>query len=551
MTTRLGGPPRLSGAALRIVLQLSQTRFGARLLYRVFRSHLRLAQLERLPEHFFGDMPMDSRPLAGRAPRQLPDASLPPPGPPWSATSETLAASYRSGEATPRGVVDRALESARGLASRRPSMGPIMSYLDETARHDADASGERWRQGRPVGPLDGVPVVIKEELAVRGLPTGCGSDLSDEALAADDATLVARLRAAGAIVLGHTPMTEYGTTPLGSNPKRTMPRNPHAVDRVAGGSSTGSAVAVATGLVPVAMGGDGGGSIRGPASLCGIFGIKATWGRISRAGDGFGGTIAHVGPLASSTVDLARCLDVVAGHDPRDPQTELAPPHAGGTFVRALSRGVRGLRIGVVESEWRDASPAVARAGRDALRALEDEGAALVDVHLELARWALSVGYVLAGTETMSAHRELVARRAPFTPDLRISYAALRRLPASEYVHAQRLRSGIRRELAQAFLDVDLLAIPSTATTAPRVADAEFERGFVDARARDDLCRFMFLGNLTGLPALSAPVGLDEARLPVGLQLLGDAWDEATVLAAAAHLERLGVARVERPSVTA
>jgi aspartyl-tRNA(Asn)/glutamyl-tRNA(Gln) amidotransferase subunit A len=544
-------PPRISGKALQTIARLSQTRAGARLLYQVFRSDLRIAQLEQLPDRLFGDMPVDNRPIAGRAPRELPSEGLPLPRPPWSATSETLAESYRSGAATPRQIVDRALESARALAARRPSVGPLMEYLDETARRDADASTERWRRGNPFGPLDGVPVAIKEELAVRGLPTRAGSDLSDATPAAEDATCVARLRAAGAIVLGHTPMTEYGMTPLGFNPKRTMPRNPHANDRVAGGSSTGTAVAVATGLVPFAMGGDGGGSIRIPSSLCGVFGIKATWGRISRAGDAFGGTVAHVGPLASSTVDLARCLDATSGRDPLDLQTELAPPHAAGTFVRALSRGVRKMRIGVVESEWRDASPAVSRAGQDALRALEKEGAVLVDLRLELARWAAPVGYLTIGTESMSEHRELVAEQAPFTPDLRITYATLAQMSVSEYVHAQRLRSGIRREMAGAFTDVDLVALPSTATPAPRVTDAELEGGFLDTRALDAMCRYMFIGNLTGLPALSAPVGLDEARMPLGLQLVGDAWDEATVLAAAAHLERIGAARVERPAVTA
>jgi aspartyl-tRNA(Asn)/glutamyl-tRNA(Gln) amidotransferase subunit A len=363
---------------------------------------------------------------------------------------------------------------------------------------------------------------------------------------------VAKLRAAGAIVLGQTPMTEYGMSPLGFNPKRTMPRNPHATDRVAGGSSTGSAVAVATGLVPLAMGGDGGGSIRIPAALCGVFGIKATWGRISKRGDLFGGTVAHVGPLASSTLDLARCLEATSGRDPGDPQTELAPPTEPGSFVRALGRGVRGMRIGVVETEWADAAPGLSRAGHEALRALEKEGATLVDVRVELARWAAPAGYLAIGMESFASHRELWAeKKEGFNGDLAISYATLSEMSATEYTHSQRVRSGLRAEIARAFGDVDLLALPTTATTAARVTDAEFDGGFLDARALDACCRFTFLGNLTGLPALTAPVGLDEARLPLALQLVGDAWDEATVLAAAAHLERIGAARVERPGVTA
>ncbi|HEY3819147.1 MAG TPA: amidase [Polyangiaceae bacterium] len=543
-------PPRISGRALRTIVRLSRTGPGARLLYQVFRSDLRIAQLEALPDALFGDMPVDNRPLAGRAPRTGPHAGLPLPAAPWSGTSATRTDAYRARKTTPREVVDAALASARALAALRPSVGPLMESVDEVARREADASTERWNRGEPLGPLDGVPVVIKEEMAIRGLPTRAGTDLNDATPASEDAACVAKLRAAGAIVLGHTPMTEYGMNPLGFNPKRTMPRNPHATDRVAGGSSTGSAVAVATGLVPLAMGGDGGGSIRIPAALCGVFGIKATWGRISKRGDLFGGTVAHVGPLASSTLDLARCLETTSGRDARDLQTELAPPTEPGSFVQALGRGVRGMRIGVVESEWADAAPGLSRAGHEALRALEKEGATLVDTRLELARWAAPAGYLAIGMESFASHRELWAEEAAFNGDLTISYATLGQMSATEYTHSQRVRSGLRAEMARAFGDVDLVALPTTATPAARVTDDEFDGGFLDARALDACCRFTFLGNLTGLPALTAPVGLDEARLPLALQLVGDAWDEATVLAAAAHLERIGAARVERPGVT-
>jgi aspartyl-tRNA(Asn)/glutamyl-tRNA(Gln) amidotransferase subunit A len=339
-------------------------------------------------------------------------------------------------------------------------------------------------------------------------------------------------------------------TPLGFNPKRTMPRNPHATDRVAGGSSTGSAVAVATGLVPLALGGDGGGSIRIPSSLCGVFGIKPTWGRVSRAGDLFGGTVAHVGPIANSVVDLARCLEIGSGADPADLQTSLAPPREAGSFVGAVSRGVRGLRIGVVDGEWAEASPSVARAGREALRALEKEGAVLTEVRLQLARWAAPIGYLVIGVESLAEQRENIVGDALYTRDLAISWAVLGQMRASEYTNAQRLRVGLRVEVARAFGDVDLLALPAAAAPPARVTDSEFDGGFLDARALDACCRFMFLGNLTGCPALSAPVGLDEDRLPLGLQLVGDAWDEATVLAAAGQLERMGAARVEKPQAS-
>jgi len=272
---------------------------------------------------------------------------------------------------------------------------------------------------------------------------------------------------------------------------------------------------------------------------------------VSRDGDIFGGSVAHVGPIASSALDLARFLDAASGPDPGDPQTALAPPLAPGAFVRALSRGVRGLRVGIEPGEWAAASSRVARAGREALRALEADGATLVDAPIELARWAAPVGYVTIVHESLAAQYDRVRRGAAFNPDLAISFAGFARTPAVDYVRAQRLRAGLRAQAARALRDVDLIALPATATTAMRVTDAEFASGFVDARAVDALCRFNFLGNLTGLPALSAPVGLDDDLLPIGLQLVGDAWDEATVLAAAAHLERVGAARVQRPAASA
>jgi aspartyl-tRNA(Asn)/glutamyl-tRNA(Gln) amidotransferase subunit A len=347
-------------------------------------------------------------------------------------------------------------------------------------------------------------------------------------------------------------MTELGMTPSGANSKRAMPRNPHAVGHLAGGSSTGSGVAVATGLVPFALGADGGGSIRIPAAVNGVFGIKPTWGRVSRSGDHFTGSLAHVGPLACSTVDLAHTLEVMSGHDPRDPQTFAAPRREAGSFVAALSRGVRGLVIGVPDSEWADASEPVQRAGRAALSALEKEGAVLVPLRLDLAQHAAAIGYVIiAGEARAGVRTEWRDHADEMGDDLQVSFSALDAFSALEYLDVCRLRSGVRRELARAFGTIDLLALPSTVSAAAKVTDTDMRTGFIDTKVLDGLCRFMFLGNLTGLPALSAPVGCDAVGLPVGLQLIGDAWDEATIFAAAGHLERIGVAVPRRPRITA
>ena len=542
--------PRISGAPLRSLARLARTRLGSKAVYQALRAELKIDRLAALPEAMFGDISIDTVPLQARPPRVGDDARLPVASRAWGASSEALAAAYRDRRVSPVQIVERALTSARELAAHTPSVGPILDYAGEAVR-EAEASAARHREGRPIGPFDGVPFAVKEQTAVRGLPRRYGTAFIDGTPPREDATCVARLRAAGAIVLGSTPMTEYGMSPLGQNAVRTMPRNPHATDHVAGGSSTGSGVAVATGIAAFAIGADGGGSIRIPSAMNGIFGIKPTWGRVSRHGDLSTGTVSHVGPLASSPLDLARVLQVIAGADPADTQTIHAPPVPPGSLERALGRGVRGLRIGIDENEWASAAPAIAKAGREALGALEKEGAILVTVDVAHARYAASIGYLVIGVEAFASERADWRDHADaMTPDLQVSFGSLSKVSANDYGNAQRLREGARREVARVLTGVDLLALPSTAATAARVTDAQMQSGFLDAGALDASCRFSFLANLTGLPAASMPVGRDDAGLPIGLQLVGDAWDEATVLAAAAHLERIEVAKVVRPRVS-
>ncbi|HEU4537105.1 MAG TPA: amidase [Polyangiaceae bacterium] len=547
-------PPslRLNGAILQGVARFARTRAGALALHRLLRADLGIDRLATLPDGLRGDPPPDAWPRAGRPPRAAKGEGLPWPEGGWAPTARSLTAAYRAGSLTPPEVVARALAEARRLATLAPPMGPFCAFDDEAALAEARASERRWRRGEPLGPLDGVPWAIKEEAALKGLPRQGGTSYLDAGPQPRDATAVARVRAAGAIALGLTSMTEHGMTPNGSNANRAMPHNPHAPGHLAGGSSTGSGVAVATGLVPFALGVDGGGSIRIPAAINGVFGLKPTWGRVSRAGDLATGTVSHLGPIGASTADVALALEAMSGPDPDDAQTLAAPPRDPGSFTAALGRGARGLVVGVPETEWGDASGPVARAGRDALAALEREGARLVPVSLQLARHAAAVGYVVIACETLSALREDWRDHADAMGyDLQASFAALGAFGAVEYLDVLRLREGLRREAARAFESIDLLALPSTVSAAARVSDLDVRGGFLDTKVLDGLCRFCFFANLTGLPAASAPVGVDADGLPLGLQLVGDAWDEATVLAASAHLERVGAARARRPRITA
>ncbi len=546
--------PRLSGGPLKSLARFARTKVGAIALQRILRADLRIDRLDALGDELRGDVPLDTNPHPGRPPRAAGQrANLPLPTPQtWAPSSAAFAAAYRARKVSPREVVRRALAEAERLAALEPSVGPFCELAEAAALAEAEAAEARWREGRPLGFFDGVPWAVKEQIDVRGLARRSGTAFIPTTPRPEDGTSVARMRAAGTITLGTTSMTEFGMTPNGANSKRALPRNPHSVGHLAGGSSTGSGVAVATGLVPVALGADGGGSVRIPASINGIFGIKPTWGRISRSGDASNGSVAHLGPLACSTVDLAHALEVMSGMDPRDPQTFAAPRREAGSFVDALGRGVEGMVIGVPDSEWEDASEPVQRAGRAALAALEKEGAILVPVHLELARYAAAIGYVTIAGEARSMLRaEWRDHADEMGHDLQVSFSALDAFNALEYLDVCRLRGGLRRELARAFGTIDLLALPAASAPAAKVSDVDMRTGFLDTKVIDGLCRFMFLGNLTGLPALSAPVGCDAVGLPVGLQLIGDAWDEATILAAAAHLERIGVAVPRRPRVTA
>ena len=516
-------------------------------LAQLLRNDLGIERARALGPEARGGLPLTTAPTRARSSHGRPSEELGAPqhlGLPRSALA--LQAAYKRGSHDPVQITERALAAARSLSNQSPTLGPLSAYDDESAHAAALESRRRFQAGEPLSLLDGVPLAIKEEVNQRGLRARLGTSFLPHDANAEDACAVARLRAAGAIIIGQTPMTEFGLSPLGANQHRRMPRNPHDTARLAGGSSTGSAVAVATGVTPVSLGCDGGGSIRIPAALCGIFGFKPTFGRIPAAGMGMQGatSVVHVGPLAASTSELASFVELASGADAGDPISELAPPLAAGELTRALGRGVRGLRIGIDEAEWAAADSELTGPCRDALGLLEKAGAELVPIRIPSTAHAAAIGYLTIGIEAFTAMSELRRRHMDaMGPDVQLFLAGIETFRADDYVDGQRLRQGLRRDVAEALRDVDLIALPSTARTAPQVTEDELRHGFVDPPLLDGMCRFAFLANLTGLPAVSVPVGGDRDGMPVGLQLIGDAWDEACVLQAAAALERLGIAR--------
>ncbi len=542
---------RISGRALSALVTAVRKTPARVPLTRLFRAQLGIDALRELGQEARSSLPFSHAPLSARECHERPSLGLALPLPEsWPRSVASIGDRYRAGTLSPVTVVTRALAHARALSIHSPTLGPLCGYDDERALVAAEESAQRFAAGTARSELEGVPIAVKEEVDTRGFVTRMGSLCLRRAPASADAVAVARLRAAGAIVIGQTPMTEFGLSPLGGNAQRHMPRNPHDPGRLPGGSSSGSAVAVATGTTPLALGCDGGGSIRIPAALCGVFGLKPSYGRIPATGHGLPGatSVVHLGPIASSTRDLALFLEHASGPDAGDPASLVAPRATPGCFSEALGRGVRGLRIGIDEDDWRGLADDIAGPGREALDALEREGALITPIKIALARYAAPIGYLTIGVEAFAAMAEIRAHHLDeLGHDMQLFLAGLETFRPDDYVDAQRIRSALREELAGVLRQVDVLALPATAVTAPPVTDAEARSGFIDPPLLDAMCRFAFLANVTGVPAGVAPVGTDRLGLPVGLQIVADAWDEASVLQVLAHLERIGAARVLRP----
>jgi Asp-tRNA(Asn)/Glu-tRNA(Gln) amidotransferase A subunit family amidase len=538
---------RISGRALAAVVTAVRRTPARGPLAQMLRTDLGIDRARALGAAARGHLPHSFEPVRARDCHHRVSEHLASPahsGAPRSAAE--LQAAYLSGSHDPVQVTTRALAAARRLAHQSPSLGPLSAYDDESAEKAAHESAARFKAGAPLSALDGVPIAIKEEVHQRGHRARLGTSFLKNDSSSVDACAVARLRAAGALIIGQTPMTEFGLSPLGGNQHRRMPRNPHDGSRLAGGSSTGSAVAVATGVTPVSLGCDGGGSIRIPAALCGVFGLKPTYGRIPAVGLGLPGatSVVHIGPLAVSSSELASFVELASGGDAGDSCSLRATAFGPQELSLALRRGVRGLRIGVDESEWAAAPSDLVRPCRAALIALEAAGAELVPIRIPTAAHAAAIGYLTIGIEAFTALHELRQQHMDaMGADLQLFLSGIETFRPDDYVDAQRLRQGLRRDVAEVLRRVDLIALPATARSAPQVTEEEARYGFVDPPLLDGMCRYAFLANLTGLPAASAPVGRDNSGMPVGLQLIGDAWDEACVLQAVAGLERLGIAR--------
>jgi aspartyl-tRNA(Asn)/glutamyl-tRNA(Gln) amidotransferase subunit A len=449
-----------------------------------------------------------------------------------------------------RALVDSTLAA---IERSQPVLNAFQATADDAVRAQA---AHLDQEAGHAGPLHGVPVALKDNMAATDLPSTAGSHILKGYVSPFDATVVTRLREAGALIVGTTRCDEFAMGSSTENCAWGVVRNPWDVTRTPGGSSGGSAAAVAAGLVPVALGSDTGGSIRQPAALTGIVGVKPTYGRVSRYGlIAFASSLDQIGPMARTTREAATTLQVISGHDPLDSTSAQVPVP---DFVGALSADMHGMRIGVPRHLLDGVDPDVARAFDESLTVARSLGATVVDIALPHASLGIAVYYLIATAEASAnlarfdgvryGHRAAGAttlaalyersRTEGFGPEVtrRIllgTYVLSQGYYDAYYKRAQQVRTLIARDYTEAWAQVDVLALPTTPGAAFRLGER------VDDPLQMYLADVFTVGaNLAGVPAVSVPAGLSNEGLPLGLQIVAPAWEEARMLRVAHAYER-------------
>ncbi|UEM19168.1 amidase [Skermanella mucosa] len=410
-------------------------------------------------------------------------------------------------------------------------------HVAADALDQAEALAAAAREGRILGPLHGIPLAIKDNYLTAGMPTRAGTEAAIEFPGTEGAA-VRKLREAGAILLGKTRMHEFAWG------METPPaRNPFDTDRVPGGSSGGSGIAVTAGFAMAALGSDTGGSIRIPASLCGTVGIKPTFGRIGRSGIvPHSWSLDHAGPLTRSVADAALLVDVLSGHDPADAGSADEPPTALHAAVRpAREAGAAGLRVGVCRNHFFEAlDDEVGAAVEATISRLAADGAEVVEFQVPELAYGLGAIFAieLASSAAYHVHHLAAGRTSAYRDDVRQLVEMGRLVSAPDYLQAERYRTMLAERFLQVFAEVDVIVGPTMPITAWLSGQREVELDGKRESVLETSWRFTYPWNLLGLPAISLPCGYDRKGLPIGFQIAGAAFDEASVIRTAAAVER-------------
>ena len=458
----------------------------------------------------------------------------------WAHASE-IAAAVGDGRTSAAAVVDAAL--AR-IAKHDRVLNAFTAVVEARARATAAAIDAERAKGRPLGTLAGVPFAVKNLFDVAGLPTLAGSKINrGRPPATRDATLIERLESQGAVLVGALNMGEYAYDFTGENVHDGPSRNPHDPRRMTGGSSGGSGGAVGGGLVPIALGSDTNGSIRVPASLCGIFGLKPTYGRLSRAHTfPFVASLDHVGPFARSALDLALAYDAMQGPDRDDPVCVDRPVEA---VTPLLGRGKDGLRIAIAGGYFRKGMSGEAQA---ALARVAGALGVKDEVEIPEAQRARAAAYVITASEGGALHLDRLRTRArDFDPAVRDRLIAGAMIPGSYVAKAQKFRRWYREQMRALFASVDAILAPATPCTAPAIGQQTFVLDGVELPVRANLGIYTQPISFIGLPVVAAPVPLKP--LPIAVQIIAAPWREDVALRIAHALEQAGVVAATQPSL--
>ncbi len=454
---------------------------------------------------------------------------------PYELTIREAAEALRSGALTSAALTESVLSR---IEATEPRLNAYITVTAELAREQAAAADADLAAGRDRGPLLGIPMAFKDLFDVTGVATTGGNGYLRENFPERDAFVIERLREGGAVLLGKLGLHEFAMGTTSNNPHFGPVHNPWDTDRVPGGSSGGSGAAVAAGSCLGALGTDTGGSIRIPASLCGVVGLKPSSGRVSRSGVfPLSERFDHAGPLTRTVEDSALILQTIAGHDPDDPVSVDVPVP---DYLADLERGAEGVRVGVPrDAQWAGASDEVSAACESALATLEGLGAKIEDVSLPL--MAKTERLLISSAESAVVHAEwLETHPERFGSDVRERLERGAAMKATEYIAELRWRDELTREIREVLRGVDVLVSPTTPITAPTI-----ERGDADKI----LGRYTRSYNYVGVPALSMPCGFDRQGLPIGLMIAGRQFEDATVLRVGYAFEAATEWRLARPSL--
>ncbi|MCB1332613.1 MAG: AtzE family amidohydrolase [Roseivivax sp.] len=455
-----------------------------------------------------------------------------------------IAAAVKARRQTARSVTEAALAD---IAARNPRLNAFTDVTAARALARADQIDALVAKGLDPGPLAGAPFAVKNLFDIAGLPTRAGSRINRAHPPAEgDAALICRMEKAGAVLLGGLNMGEYAYDFTGENAHDGASVNPHDPRRMSGGSSGGSGTAVGSGLVPLALGSDTNGSIRVPSSFCGIFGLKPTYGRLSRHGSfPFVASLDHLGPFARTVTDLALAYDAMQGPDPADP---AQTPRRAEPALPGLNDGIAGLRIARLGGYFEQGAGAEARA---ALNHVAQALQVRAEVALPHAAEARAAAFLITMAEAGALHLDRLRSQAgAFDPDVRDRLIAGALLPAALVIEAQKVRRAFAAEAAALFAQADVLLAPATPCTAPMLGEKWLDLGAERVPLRPNIGVFTQPISAIGLPVVAVPVWLAGATLPIGVQVIAAPWREDVALRVARLLERMGAVAAPLPKET-